>query len=250
MDKEIEEKLRYLRLTELLVTWDEVMAQAKTKSLSYTAFVKQILDRECASKRERARLQRLHKAKIEELCLIETYPFARQPGISKKKILDLFDSKNYIQKKQNVIFVGPTGVGKSGLATSLLVHAINNGVSGRFISFPDLLGELYRSSADHSEKKTLRKFQAYECLVIDELGYIEIDTHQAGLFFTLMKRRHKKATTIITTQLGFKDWTGFLKNAHLTSALVDRITENAQLINMAKCVSIRESAPQPEHNSD
>lgn len=250
MDKEIEEKLRYLKLTELLNSWDDVMAQAKTKSLSYTAFIKQILERECTSKRERARLQRLQKAKIDELCLIETYPFDRQPGISKKKILDLFDSMNYIQKKQNVIFVGPTGVGKSGLATSLLVHAINRGVSGRFISFPDLLVELYQSSADHSEKKMLRKFMAYECLVIDEMGYVEIDPHQAGLFFTLMKRRHKKTTTIVTTQLGFKDWTGFLKNAHLTSALIDRITENAQLINMGKCVSIRESTPPSDHKSD
>ena len=250
MEKEIEEKLKYLRLTELLISWDEVMAQAKTKSPSYTAFTKQILERECTSKRERARLQRLRKAKIEELCLIETYPFDRQPGISKKKILELFDSMTYIQKKQNVIFVGPTGVGKSGLATSLLVHAINHGMSGRFISFPDLLGELYRSSADHSEKKMLRKFQAYECLVIDEMGYIEIDPQQAGLFFTLMKRRHKKATTIVTTQLGFKDWNGFLKNAHLTSALVDRITENAQLINMGKCVSIRESTTSPDHKAN
>lgn len=149
----------------------------------------------------------------------------------------------YIARKQNVMLIGPTGVGKTGLATSLLIHAINRGATGRFITFPALLDELYRSSADHSEKKVLKKYAAYECLLVDELGYVEIDPHQAGLFFTLMKQRHKKTTTLITTQLGFKDWTGFLKNPHLTSALIDRLTENSQLVHMGKCVSLRVSSP-------
>lgn len=243
MDKDLEEKLRYLRLTELLSTWDDVMSQAKDKGPSYTAFTKQIIDCEMAAKKERARLQRLRRSKMEELYLIETYPFERQPGISKKKIMDLFDSMNYMKKRQNVIFVGPTGVGKTGLATAMLVHAINSGATGRFITFPALLDELYRSAADHSEKKVLKKFLAYECLVVDEMGYLEIDPQQAGLFFTLMKQRHKKATTIVTTQLGFKEWSGFLKNPHLTSALIDRLTENSQLVNMSKCQSIRDNTP-------
>lgn len=243
MDRDLEEKLRYLRITELLTCWDELMAQAKDKNPSYPAFTKQIVDREYNGRRERARLQRLQRAKYEELYLIETYPFARQPGIAKKKVMDLFDSMNYISKKQNIIFIGPTGAGKSGLATAMLIHAINHGFTGRFITFPALLDELYRSAADHSEKKVLKKFLAYDCLVVDELGYVEIDPHQAGLFFTLMKQRHKKATTIVTTQLGFKEWSGFLKNSHLTAALIDRLTENSQLINMSKCVSLRDTQP-------
>ena len=91
----------------------------------------------------------------------------------------------------------------------------------------------------------MKKFLDYDILLVDEIGYIEIDPQQAGLFFTLMKRRHKKTTTIITTQLGFKEWAGFLKNSHLTAALISRLTENSQLINMSKCVDIREMAPAP-----
>lgn len=243
MEKSLEEKLRYLRLSEVLAHWDEILSQAKKEEPSYTTFLRQFIDREYQAKVERGRLQRLKKAKYEEQYLVETYPFALQPTLNKKKILDIFDSMNYISKRQNLIFIGPTGVGKSGLATSLLIHAINHGHTGRFIAFPDLLEELYQSSADHTEKKVLKKFVAYECLVVDELGYIEIDPHQAGLFFTLMKRRHKKFTTLITTQLGFKDWPGFLKNPQLTAALIDRLTENCQLINMGKCISIRENIP-------
>jgi DNA replication protein DnaC len=248
MDKNLEDKLRYLRLTELLNSWDEMIAQAKDKNLSYTAFLKQIIERECSAKKERARLRRVASAKIEEPFVIETYPFERQQKLNRKKILDLFDSMAYLTKKQNLVFVGPTGVGKTGIGTSLLTHAISQGATGRFISFPDLLHQLYQSVADHSEEKTLRRFINYECLLIDEMGYVEVDPHQAGLFFTLMKKRHKKATTIITTQLGFKEWAGFLKNSHLTAALIDRLTENCQVINMNKCASIRENtSPQ---NSD
>lgn len=246
MEKELESRLRYLRLTELLSTWDEVIAQAKSKSPSYTVFLKQIIEKECATKKERARQQRLSRAKYEEMYLFETYPFEHQPGISKKKVQEMFDSKTHLTKKQNVIFIGPTGVGKTGLATALLIDAINTGLTGRFITFPDLLSELYRSAADHSEKKVLAKFIDYDCLVIDELGYIDIDPSQAGLFFTLMKRRHKKSTTIITTQLGFKEWTGFMKNPHMTSALVDRLMENSQLLNLSKCISLRQPTPKPE----
>ena len=243
MEKDLETKLRYLRMTELLTCFDEIMKEAKDKNPSYTAFTKQIIEREWNGRRERSRLQRQKRSKYEELYLIETYPFARQPGISKKKIMDLFDSMNYISKKQNIIFMGPTGVGKTGLATAMMIHAINHGSTGRFITFPALLDELYQSAADHSEKKVLKKYLSYDCLVVDELGYVEIDPHQAGLFFALMKQRHKKATTIVTTQLGFKEWSGFLKNPHLTAALIDRLTENSQLINLGKCVSIRDNQP-------
>ncbi len=241
MDKELEEKLRYLRLTEILSYWDEIMAEAKKKNPSYTAWLKDLVSKEFSAKQERGRLLRLGRAKLEEPFLLETYPFINQPSLNKKRIHEIFDSCSYLTKKQNVIFIGPTGAGKTGLATALLIHAINKGMKGRFITFPDLLNELYRSMADHSEKKVMAKFAAYDCLVIDELGYIEINPDKAGMFFTLMKRRHKKATTIITTQLGFKEWTGFMKNPHLTSALVDRLHSNADVINMSKCNSLRPS---------
>ena len=243
MDKELEEKLRSLRLPDLLANWDEIMASAKTKNPSYPGFLKSIIDKEYAVKKERARLLRLKRAQIEDPFVIETYPFDRQPNLSKKKILDLFDSGTYLSKKQNLVFVGPTGTGKTGISTSLLIHAINSGHTGRFVTFPDLLHELYGSVADHSEKKVLKRFMKYECLLVDEMGYVDVDPNQAGLFFTLMKYRHKRSTTMITTQLGFKEWTSFLKNHHMTAALIDRLTENCQVINMGKCASIRETTP-------
>lgn len=239
MDKDLENNLNYLRLTELRTTWEEVVSRAKRENPSYTGWLKQIIDVECRAKRERARLQRTRQARIEEPYLIETYPFNRQPGLNKKRVLELFDSQSVLAAKKDVVFLGPTGVGKTGLATALLIDAINKGYNGRFITFPELLAELYRSAADHSEQKVMKKFIGYECLIIDEIGYIEINPDKAGFFFALLKKRHRKATTVLTTQLGFKEWPNFLKNPHLTAALVDRLISHAELINMNKCTSLR-----------
>ena len=146
---------------------------------------------------------------------------------------------SYMSKNQNIIWVGSTGTGKTGLATSFLMQAINQGYSGRFISFPELVEMLYRSVADHTEAKIIKTFANYDCLLIDELGYVEVEPVQVGLFFTLMQKRHKKKTTLITSNLGFSQWTSFLKNDQLTAALIDRLTENSHVINMKNCVSLR-----------
>jgi DNA replication protein DnaC len=125
------------------------------------------------------------------------------------------------------------------LAISFLTHAIDQGHSGRYVLFPELLTQLYQSVADHSEAKVLKQYLSYDCLLIDELGYVEVEPVQVGLFFNLMHRRHKKKPTLITSNLGFDDWGSFLKNPHLTAALIDRLTENSHVFNMHGCVTLR-----------
>ena len=142
-------------------------------------------------------------------------------------------------RQQNIIWIGSTGTGKTGLATAFLIHAINQGYSGRFILFPDLIEQLYQSLADGSEGKLIKKLASYDVLLIDELGYVEIEPVQVGLFFTLMHKRHKMKSTLITSNLSFSQWTQFLKNDQLTAALIDRLTENSHVINMRDCVSLR-----------
>ncbi len=105
--------------------------------------------------------------------------------------------------------------------------------------FAELIHELYRSVADHSEQKVLKRYLSCDCLLIDEIGYVEVEPVQVGLFFTLMQKRHKNKPTLITSNLGFSEWSTLLKNDHLTAALVDRLTENSHVINMKGCASLR-----------
>lgn len=239
MNKELTEILKYLRLGGLLAHWEEYLQVAAEGRFSHARLLTHVLEEECRIKRQNARQLRLQRARIPEPLVIETFPFERQPKLNKKKIMALYDSLGYLQNRQNIIWLGATGCGKTGLATSFLIHAIDQGYSARYVLFAQLIDELYASVADHSEAKVLKKYLAFEILLIDEIGYVEVESVQVGLFFTLMHQRHKKMPTLITSNLGFSEWGSFLRNDHLTAALIDRLTENSHVINLKGCVSLR-----------
>jgi DNA replication protein DnaC len=239
MNEELTEKLKYLRLGGLLAHWEDYLKIAADKRLSHCRLLTHIVEEEYRIRRENARQLRLKRAHIPEPWVIETFPFQRQPKLNKKKILALYDTLSFMKNNQNIVWLGRTGCGKTGLATSFLVHAINQGYSARYVLFAELVAELYRSVADHSEQEVLKRYLSCDCLLIDEIGYVEVEPVQVGLFFTLMHKRHKKKPTLITSNLGFSEWSSFLKNDHLTAALIDRLTENSHVINMKQCVGLR-----------
>ncbi len=239
MNDPLAEQLKYLRLKGLLTHWDDYLKLAAQKNFSHARLLEHIVEEECKIKRENARQFRLRKAVIPEVLVIETYPFDQQPKLNKKKIMALYDSLSFLTDHQNIVWLGRTGCGKTGLATSFLIHAINQGYSGRYVLFAELIAELFHSVADHSEQKVLRKYLSYEILHIDEIGYVEVEPVQVGLFFTLMHKRHKKKSTLITSNLGFSEWGSFLKNDHLTAALIDRLTETSHVFNMKQCKGLR-----------
>ena len=244
MNDETMKALKFLRLGGLLAHWDEHLTLARKQGFSHVRLLEYVVEQECQIKTENAHRLRLQRAKIPDPHVMETFPFDRQPKLDKKKMLSLYDAFDFLARKQNIIWMGPTGCGKTGLATSFLIEAIHRGYTGRFILFPDLVSKLFKSVADHSEQKVIRRFVAYDCLLIDELDYVEVEPVQVGLFFTLMQKRHRKKPTLITSNTGFSEWPSFLKNDRLTAALIDRLTENSYVINMKNCVSLRDKLSQ------
>ena len=239
MDDKLAETLRYLRLRNLSNRWDEYLTLARRKRMSVERLLKQVLEDEYAAKCDNARLLRRQRAHIPEQLEIETFPFSRQSKLDRKRIISLYDNFDYMTKQRNIIWLGKTGCGKTGLATSFLLQAVDRGYRGYFITFPELVGELFQSLADRSDEKLLKRYLAYDCLVIDEIGYIEVEPAQVGQFFTLMGRRHKKKTTLLTSNLGFSEWGSFLRNPQLTAALISRLTEVSYVVNMKDCVNLR-----------
>jgi DNA replication protein DnaC len=246
MDEQLVTKLKYLRLSALLAGWHRYLDLAGKGNWSHARFLEYMVNEKYQIKKENARKMRTQRAKIPENLVIETFPFSRQPKLKKKKIMGLYDGFDYMTRHRNIILLGPTGVGKTGLATGFLINAIDNGYNGFFITFPELVERLYQSVADHSEAKVIKKFVSYDCLLIDELGYVEVEPVQVGLFFTLMHKRHKRKTTLITSNLGFSQWGSFLKNSQLTAALIDRLTESSHVLNMKNCVSLRTRLDAPQ----
>lgn len=239
MHEELAEKLKYLRLGGLMIHWADYLKMAAKKRYSHARLLTYIIEQEYQIKQANACTRRLKRAHIPEPLEIETFPFNKQPNLNHKMIMALYDSFEYITANRNIIWLGPTGCGKTGLAGSFLIHAIRRGYTGRYVLFAELVNELYQSVADHSQQKVLKRYISCDCLLIDEIGYVEAEPVQVGLFFTLMQKRHKNKPTLITSNLGFSEWGSFLKNDHLTAALIDRLTENSHVINMKGCVSLR-----------
>jgi DNA replication protein DnaC len=181
MNEALQEKLHHLRLNRLAAHWEEDLKAAARQRLSHAALLTHVIEEEYRVKCDKA-------------------------------IMALYDTLDFIPKAQNIVWLGGTGVGKTGLATSFLIRAIQQGCSGRYVLFAELITQLYHSVADHSQERLLRKYINCDILQIDELGYIETEPVQVGLFFTLMQRRHKKKPTLITSNLGFREWGSFLKN--------------------------------------
>src|SRR5207249_675550 len=138
MDDELMKTLRYLRLRGLLAHWDEYETLARRQHFSPVRLLRYVVEEESKTRQEHARQLRLARARIPELWRMETFPFERQPKLDKKRILSLYDALDYMTQNRNLIWVGPTGCGKTGLATGFLIQAIQRGYTGRYVQFAEL----------------------------------------------------------------------------------------------------------------
>jgi len=172
----------------------------------------------------------LKQAKIPWGWTLETFPFERQPTVNKGQILEL-SGLDFIQRAENIVLIGSSGTGKSGLAMGLLRQALLGEYRGRFYNAQDLMDELYASLADASSTKLLKRLATYDLLVIDELGYLTLKPEQANAFFKLMDQRYNRKSTIITTNLDYPEWYNLFHRKPLVDALLDRLQHH--------CITLR-----------
>ena len=187
---------------------------------------------EIVAKQERAITSCVKVANFPFLKTLEDFDFDFQPAIDKQKILDLATLR-FIEKNENILFVGTSGVGKTHLATSIGIESAKNRYSTYFISFQELIQQLKKALAENRLETRLKHFSKYKVLIIDEIGYLPIDTDAANLFFQLISKRYEKHCTIITTNSNFSKWSDIFGSAAIANAILDRILHHAHVVSIS-----------------
>lgn len=231
MTDDLDQLLHTLQLKRIRQILPREFDRATKTSPSYADFLARLLREEALYRRERSVLYRIGQAKLPERWSLDTFPFDRQPGVHAAQIRQLAEL-DWVPTAQNLVFIGPTGVGKTGLASALLLKALENGYRGLFLKAQNLFDDLYTSLADHSTRKLLDHLARIDVLLIDEMGYLNLRPEQTNAFFKLMEERYRRKPTLITTNLAYDDWYGFLGNKHMVAALLDRLRHHCQTIEI------------------
>jgi DNA replication protein DnaC len=213
---------------------DDELDAAERQATPVAEVLRRLLTQQALYQRERRLAYRISQARSPWQWTIDSFPFAQQPGVNKAQILGLAGLE-FVRRAQNLVLIGPTGTGKTGIAIGLLRQACLNGYAGRFYNAQALFDELYASLADRSTTRLLKALSRMRPIVIDELGYLTLKPEQVNAFFRLMDQRYARVSTIITTNLDYSDWYDLFGNKPLVDALLDRLRHH--------CITIRIDGP-------
>jgi DNA replication protein DnaC len=207
------------------------MKEAQAKQKSFTALATELLEPEVKSREIRAAHNRLKRARLPEDWTLDTFPYARQPSVSRAHIKQLAELE-FLREAVNICFIGDVGVGKTGLAIGVTRAAIEAGHSAMFWKVSELVDYLYASVLDRSTQRVIRRLANIDVLVLDEFAYISANEEQANLLFKLIDARYRRKPTLFTSNLGYDDWPTVLPKRALASALIDRVTDQCHVIRI------------------
>ncbi|MAZ90346.1 MAG: ATP-binding protein [Maricaulis sp.] len=231
MNEEIEQLLKNLRLSRIHEILDSEVSRAEKHDSTYETFLVRLLRAQYHRKQETALEWRIKRARLPYDWTLESFPYRRQKAVKKRQI-NTFASLDFVTKAENIVFIGSTGVGKTGLATGILLKALQNGYRALFIKAQDLFDEMYASLADRSTRKLLNRLTRIDVLCIDEMGYLTIRPEQANIFFKLMEERYTIKPTLITTNLDYDEWHEFLGNRSMVEALLSRLRHRCHTVKI------------------
>jgi len=232
VNDDLEQLLANLRLGWMAGTIDQEVAQATKEQAPYETFLARLLRAQYHHSQESALAYRIREARLPEKWTLESFPFHLQPGVNKRQ-MRTFAELDFIAKGENIVFLGPTGVGKTGLASSILLKALQNGYRGLFVRAQELFEDMFNSLADHSSRKLVNRLARMEILVCDELGYLNLRPEQSNIFFRLMEERYnQRRPTILATNLAFSEWAGLLGNVALVEALLSRLRHRCHTVTI------------------
>ena len=223
--------LENLGLVQAAITLDAQLEHASRTETTYLNFLNRLLKDEAEFRHKRSEETRLKLSRLPQKKTLEEFDFKFQPGIDERQIRELA-TLSFVHRQENVILLGPPGVGKSHIAISLAVEAIHQGLSVYFVSMERLLDDLRRANNEGKLQHRWKVYQRPGLLVIDEIGYAQLDRISGSLFFQLVCSRYEKGSMILTSNKGFGEWGELVGDVPLATAILDRLLHHAHVVNI------------------
>ena len=229
----IQQACEALKLNKVAVEWSAIADKSASQNTSYADFLEQVLQVEIEARTGRSREILLKSAGFPAIKQFDDYDFNFASGAPHKQLQEL-TGLAFIERAENIVLLGPSGVGKSHLAISLAYKAVMQGIKVRFISAADLMLQLASAKKqDRLDYYLKRSVLSPKLLVIDEIGYLPFGRAEANLFFNVIAKRYEQGSVIVTSNLPFSGWaTAFADDKTLTAALLDRLLHHAHIVQI------------------
>lgn len=223
-----------LKLERIGGDWSHLAQQAAREEASFADYLEQLLRAEREARAERSRQTLLRMATLPAVKTLEQYDFAFASGAPRAQLQELA-ALTFIERAENIVLLGPSGVGKTHLAIALAYRAVMSGIKTRFISAADLMLQLRAAQRQERLKQYFnRVVMGPRLLVIDEIGYLPFGREEANLFFNVVARRYERGSMILTSNLPFTQWAGtFADDQTLTAAMLDRLLHHAHIVQIS-----------------